>query len=155
MAIQSVATIVAEHPFFVGLDQEFCDLVSGCARNVRFEDGAFLFRKGEPANEFYLVREGRVGLQIATAGGKPLTFLTIGDNEVVGLSWLIPPYQWSIDARAIGRVRAIGFDARCLRGKCDADHHLGYELMMRFMPVLIERLNAARLQALDVYSVPA
>jgi len=52
-------------------------------------------------------------------------------------------------------VRAIGIDARCLRGKCDADHHLGYELMMRFMPVLIERLNAARMQALDVYAVPA
>lgn len=155
MTIQNLTKVITEHPFFVGLDKEFCDLVSGCARNVRFEDGAYLFRKGEPANEFYLIREGRIGLQFATAAGKPLTFLTIGDNEVVGLSWLIPPYRWSIDARAIGRVRAIGIDARCLRGKCDADHHLGYELMMRFMPVLIERLNAARMQALDVYAVPA
>jgi len=155
MAMQNLTRIITEHPFFRGLDQEFCDLVSGCARNVRFEDGAYLFRKGETADEFYLIREGRVGLQIATAAGKPLTFLTVGDNEVVGLSWLIPPYRWSIDARAIGRVRAIGFDARCLRGKCDADHRLGYDLMMRFMPVLIERLNAARLQALDVYGVPA
>jgi CRP/FNR family cyclic AMP-dependent transcriptional regulator len=155
MAVRSLAKIIPEHPFFLGLDPEFCELVSGCARNVRFEDGAYLFRKGDPADEFYLVRQGRVGLQITTAAGKPLTFLTIGDNEVVGLSWLIPPYRWSIDAKAIGQVRAIGIDARCLRGKCDADHHLGYQLMMRFMPVLIERLNTARMQALDVYGVPA
>ena len=155
MAIRSLAKIIPEHPFFLGLDPEFCELVSGCARNVRFDDGAYLFRQGGPADEFYLIRQGRVGLQITTAAGKPLTFLTIGDNEVVGLSWLIPPYRWSIDAKAIGHVRAIGIDARCLRGKCDADHHLGYQLMMRFMPVLIERLNTARMQALDVYGVPA
>ena len=155
MASQSLAKIINEHPFFVGLEPGFCDLVSGCARNVRFEDGAYLFRRGEPADQFFLVREGRVELQVAAAGGKAITFLTIGDNEVVGLSWLIPPYRWSIDAKAIGRVRAIGIDARCLRGKCEADHHLGYELMKRFTSVLIERLNAARLQALDIYGVPA
>ncbi len=155
METRGLASIVMEHPFFVGLEEDFCDLVSGCARNVRFESDTYLFRKGEPANEFYLIREGRVALQVGAQGGKPVTFQTVGNDEVVGLSWLIPPYRWSFDAKAISRVRAIGIHAVCLREKCEADHHLGYEMMKRFMPVLIGRLDAARQQALDVYGMPA
>ncbi len=155
MASQSLEKIVSAHPFFVGLEQQFAGLVSGCARNVRFEAGSYLFRKGEPANEFYLIREGQVALQINAQGGKPIAFQTVSNDEVVGLSWLIPPYRWSFDAKAITRIRAIGIHATCLRGKCEADHDLGYEMMKRFMPVLISRLDAARQQALDVYAVPA
>ena len=155
MASHSLEGIVTQHHFFAGLEQQFAGLVSGCARNVRFDAGSYVFRKGEPANEFYLIREGSVALQIAGQGGKPITFQTVGSDEVVGLSWLIPPYRWSFDAKATTRIRAIGIHATCLRDKCEADHDLGYELMKRFMPVLIGRLDAARLQALDVYSVPA
>ena len=155
METRGLAQIVMQHPFFIGLEEGFCDLVSGCARNVRFEAGSYLFRKGEPANEFYLIRDGQVGLQVSAQGGKPVTFQTVGNDEVVGLSWLIPPYRWSFDARAMTRIRAIGIHAVCLRDKCDADHDLGYEMMQRFMPVLIGRLEAARLQALDIYGVPA
>ena len=155
METRRLAQIVMQHHFFVGLEEDFCDLVSGCARNVRFEAGSYLFRKGEPANEFYLIREGQVGLQVSAKGGKPVTFQTVGNDEVVGLSWLIPPYRWSFDAKAMTRIRAIGIHAVCLRDKCDADHDLGYEMMKRFMPVLIGRLDAARLQALDIYGVPA
>ncbi len=155
METRGLAQIVMQHPFFVGLEPGFCDLISGCARNVRFEAGGYLFRKDEPANEFYLIRDGRVALQVAAPGGKPVSFQTAGNDEVVGLSWLIPPYRWSFDAKAVTRVRAIGIHATCLREKCETDHDLGYELMKRFMPVLISRLDAARLQALDLYGVPA
>ena len=155
METRGLAQIVTQHPFFVGLEPGFCDLISGCARNVRFEAGSYLFRKDEPANEFYLIRDGRVALQVAAPGGEPVSFQTAGNDEVVGLSWLIPPYRWSFDAKAVTRVRAIGIHATCLREKCEADHDLGYELMKRFMPVLISRLDAARLQALDLYGVPA
>lgn len=155
MENQGLVKIITEHPFFVGLERGFCDLVTGCARNVRFESGKYLFRKGEPADEFYLVREGRVALQVNAQGGKPITFQTIGKDEIVGLSWLIPPYRWSFDATALTRIRAIGINATCLRNKCEADHDLGYELMKRVVPVMIGRLDAARLQALDVYGEPA
>lgn len=155
MQARGLASIIMEHPFFAGLEEGFRDLVSGCARNVRFEPDSYLFRKGEPADEFYLVREGRIGLQASAQGGKPVTFETVSNDEVVGLSWLIPPYRWSFDARAMTRVRAIGIDATCLRDKCETDHHLGYEMMKRFMPVLIGRLEGARLQALDLYGLPA
>ncbi len=76
---------------------------------------------------------------------------TLGEGAVVGWSWLFPPHRWSFDARALEQVRAVAFDGGCLRGKCDADHELGYELMRRFAAVMLERLQATRLQLLDVY----
>jgi CRP-like cAMP-binding protein len=155
METEGLARIVREHPFFSGLDESFCDLVCGCAKNVRFDAGQYLFREGEPANEFYLLRHGRVALQITAPGRGALTFLTVGVGEIAGISWLIPPYRWTYDAKALELTRAISMDATCLRNKCEADHDLGYEMMKRFMPVLIQRLHATRLQMLDVYGVPA
>lgn len=69
------------------------------------------------------------------------------------MSWLVPPYRWTYDAKALELTRALAIEAKCLRGKCEADHDLGYEMMERFMPVLVERLHAARLQMLDVYGI--
>ncbi len=143
--------IIKAHPFFAGLDPAFCNLICGCAKNVRFEAGEYLFHEGTAADRFYLVRHGRVAFQLTAAGRGVLTFQTLGEGEVAGVSWLIPPYRWTFDAKALELVRAIALDAACLRGKCEADHDLGYEMMKRFMPVLIQRLQAARLQILDVY----
>ena len=143
--------IIKAHPFFAGLDQAFCDLICGCAKNARFEAGEYLFHEGATADQFYLVRQGRVAFQITAPGRGAVTFQTLGVGEVVGVSWLVPPYRWTFDAKALELVRAIALDAACLRGKCEADHDLGYEMMKRFMPVLIQRLQATRLQILDVY----
>jgi CRP/FNR family transcriptional regulator, cyclic AMP receptor protein len=153
--VEGLDHIVREHPFFAGLDEEFGKLISGCAKNVRFDAGQFLFREGQPADQFYLLRYGSVALQVATPERGTVTFQTLREGEIVGVSWLIPPYRWSYDAKAVTLVRGIAMDAACLRQKCDADHDLGYEMMMRFVPVLIERLQATRLQVLDVYGVPA
>ena len=153
--MEGLERILKQHPFFAGLDDAFCDLVCGCAKNVSFQAGQYLFHEGEPADWFYLLRHGRVALQIAAPGRGALTFQTVGEGEIVGVSWLVPPYRWSNDAKAIELTRAIAMDAACLRRKCESDHDLGYEMMKRFMPVLIQRLQAARLQILDVYGVHA
>ena len=143
--------IVLEHPFFAELDEPHARLAAGCARNVRFEEGDYILREGGAANEFYLIRESRVALEINVPGRAAITFQTLGSGEIVGVSWLIPPYRWSYDARALERVRAISLDAECLRGKCNTDHDLGYDMMLRFVPILAQRLQATRLQLLDVY----
>jgi CRP-like cAMP-binding protein len=143
--------IIRAHPFFARLPDAFCTLVCGCAANVRFEAGQYLFHEGEPADAFYLVRHGSVALGLHAPDRGPVTFQTLEPGEVVGVSWLIPPYRWTYDARALTLVRAIAIDAACLRQKCEADHDLGYDMMKRFMPVLIQRLQATRLQILDVY----
>ncbi|MEQ9640563.1 MAG: cyclic nucleotide-binding domain-containing protein [Alphaproteobacteria bacterium] len=149
--MEGLQRIVSEHPFFAGLEEGFCGLVCGCARNVRFEAGQYLLREGEPADEFYLIRHGRVALEINDPARGNLTFMTLAEGDIVGLSWLIPPYRWTFDAKAVELTRAIGIDARCLRQKCEDDHHLGYELMKRVMPSLLARLHETRLQMLDVY----
>jgi CRP/FNR family cyclic AMP-dependent transcriptional regulator len=155
MEVEGLDRIVREHPFFADLDEAFCTLVCGCAKNVRFKAGQYLFREGGAADQFYLLRHGRVALELTVPGQGTVTFRTLREGEIVGVSWLIPPYRWMYDAKALELVRAISLDATCLRDKCDADHDLGYEMMMRFVPVLVQRLHATQLQILDVYGVPA
>jgi len=149
--MEGLEHIVKEHAFFAGLEDDFCKLVCGCAKNVRFEAGDYLFREGDAADQLYLIRHGKIALELTAPGHGAMTFQTLGEGEVVGISWLIPPYRWTFDAKALELVRAISIDATCIRRKCEADHDLGYELMKRFVPVLIERLHATRLQILDVY----
>ena len=149
--METLERILNEQPFFAGLDAGYARLVTGCARNRRFDAGAFLFREGDAADEFFLVRHGKVALEIAPPGAEPVVIGTLGEGHVVGASWLVPPYRWNFDARAVTPVRAIGIDAACLRGKCEADHDLGYEMMKRFLPIFVQRLHATRLQILDVY----
>ena len=154
MDIKSIEEIVGEQPFFADLKERFRGLVGGCASNAHFRAGEYLFHEGQGADRFYIVRHGRVALEVKAPGTGALTLGTLGEADVVGVSWLVPPYRWTYDARALDEVRAIAMDATCLRGKCEADHDLGYEMMKRFMPILIQRLHSARLQMLDVYGQP-
>jgi CRP-like cAMP-binding protein len=149
--MEGLERIVSEHRFFSGVDKAFIDLVTGCAKNVHFDANQYIHREGDPADELYLIRHGRVALQVSAPGRREITFQTLGEGEVLGASWLIPPYRWRHDAKALELVRAIAIDARCLRNKCEADHDLGYEMMKRFVPVLVTRLHATRMQILDVY----
>jgi len=149
--MEGLERFVREHPFFAGLEEGFLGLVCGCAKNVVFQAGDYLFHEGAPADQFYLLRHGRVGLEITVPGRSAVTFQTLVAGEIVGVSWLFPPYRWTYDARALELTRAIALDAACLRGKCEQDHELGYDLMKRFVPVVVERLHATRMQILDVY----
>lgn len=149
--MEGLERFVREHPFFAGFDEAFCTLVTRCAKNVRFEPGQYLFHEGEPADQFYLLRHGRVALEVKAPGREAVTFQTVNEGEIVGVSWIIPPYRWTYDARALDLVRAISMDATCLRDKCEADPALGYDVMKRFLPIIVERLHATRLQILDVY----
>ncbi|HVO02390.1 MAG TPA: cyclic nucleotide-binding domain-containing protein [Candidatus Cybelea sp.] len=149
--MENLERILLEHPFFAGFGKDFGAVVTGCARNHKFDAGQYLFHEGDAANEFYLIRHGRVALEILPPGQRPVVIDTVPEGEIVGASWLVPPYRWNFDARAMELTRAIGIDAACLRGKCEADPKLGYEMMKRFLPILVQRLQAARLQLMDVY----
>jgi CRP-like cAMP-binding protein len=149
--VETLDELIAHAPVFAGLGSEDLSLIAGCAQNVGFDDGELLFREGEPADTFYVVRRGRVSLELHTPERGGLVIDTIEPGEVVGWSWLFEPYVWHFDARAAGPLRAIAFDGACLRGKCDDDKELGYELMKRFAQVMIDRLQHARVRLLDVY----
>lgn len=150
--MKDIKTLIQEHPFFAGLDAAYLELAAGCASNAHFHAGEYLFHEGDPADHFYLLRSGRVGLEIAAPGREPVTLETIQAGEVIGWSWLFPPYLWQFDAKATETVKATAFDGKCLRQKCQANHDLGYELAMRSAQIMIQRLQATRLQLLDVYA---
>jgi CRP-like cAMP-binding protein len=152
METQTLEKIIAEHPFFADLESYYVNLLVSCASNVRFERGTYILREGEEANEFYVIRQGRVAIEISLPQRKAIVVDTIGEGEILGWSWLLPPYQWKFHARAAETVRAIALDAKCLRSKCEQNHDLGYELLKRFSQVMNRRLDAARIQLLDVYA---
>ncbi len=149
--METLERILIEHPFFAGMKEEHMDLLVGCASNVRFDAGQFILREGQEANSFYLLRQGNVALDIYAPERGGITIQTLGAGEILGWSWLVPPYRWRFDARAVELTRAIALDGKCLRQKCENDWCLGYELLKRFAQVMVEHLNAARLQLLNVY----
>jgi CRP/FNR family transcriptional regulator, cyclic AMP receptor protein len=146
--------VLAEHPFFHDLAPEHRALIAGCGRLAAHAPGDFLMRVGEPADSFLLIRHGRVALELPVPGRDPFVFETATAGEVVGTSWLFPPHVTLFDVRAVDAVRVLRFDGACLRGKCDADARLGYDLMKRFAQVLVRRFHDTRLQLMDVHAEP-
>lgn len=143
--------ILAEHPFFAGLEARYVELMTGCASNVKFNAGETIFRTGEEANRFYIIRRGDIALEIPDPVRGRIVIQSIHEGEVLGWSWLVPPYRWEFDARATTLVRALALDGACLRGKCEANHDLGYELLKRVAQVMADRLASARLQLVDLF----
>ena len=149
--MQSLQSILEKHKFFEGMETSYLELITGCASNIRFKTGDLIFREGEEANHFYIIRQGKIALEIPMPGRGSIPIQTIGEGDVLGWSWLYPPYYWVLNARALEPVRAIALDGECLRTKCDEDPRLGYELMKRFSYIIMNRLQAARLQMIDIY----
>jgi CRP-like cAMP-binding protein len=149
--METIDAVLRDVPVFAGLAPEQLTLLAGCASNVHLDEGQVLFREGDSADTFYVVRHGSVALETFVPARGAVTIETLEAGEVVGWSWLFAPYRWHFDGRALSAVRATAFDGVCLRGKCEDDPRLGYELMSRFAQVLIERLQWTRLRLLDVY----
>ena len=125
--------------------------LAGCARNQVFAAGERIMREGEPADAFYVIRHGAVALETVVPQRGPVVLQTLHDGELLGWSWLVPPYRTAFDARALGTTRALTFDGACLRGRCEADPALGYALLKLLSGVFVERLQDTRLRLLDLY----
>ncbi len=149
--MRTIDQLIAESPTFEGLPKEQLELIAGCAWNERIAAGTLMLREGEHAERFYLIRHGTVSLEIDAPGRGSLLIQTLHDGEVVGWSWLFAPHRWAMDGRAITDCSVVAFDGTCLRGKCEADHELGYQLMKRFAANLIDRLQGTRMQLIDIY----
>jgi len=149
--METLERILGDHPLLKGLGEAHLKLITSCASNVSFEQGEFLFREGGDADCFYILRHGKVSLEVAAPGKGALTIVTLGEGEILGWSWLVPPHQWNYDGRALELTRAISLDGKCLRGKCEEDHHLGYEIFKRFSAIIARRLAATRMQLMDIY----
>jgi CRP/FNR family cyclic AMP-dependent transcriptional regulator len=151
--MESLERLLKEHAFLRDLDDEQLRFMVGCARNLRFDAGAFLLREGGEADQLLLVRRGRVALEVHAPDRGAVQMESLGDGDIVGLSWLAPPFRWQLDARAVEPTVALAFDARCLRAKMDAEPRFGYALATRLLAAVVQRLARVRLQRLDVYGL--
>jgi CRP-like cAMP-binding protein len=149
--MKMIDEIIGEHQFFKDMLPEYLKFIAGCASNVTFNAGDYIFRQGDDANQFFIVRHGVIAIEAHDLKKGAIRIQTIVENDVLGWSWLFPPYQWHYDAHALTLVRATAFDGKCLRDKCEADHDLGYDLMKRFAVIMMERLQATRMQVMDIY----
>ena len=149
--MENLEPILKEHAFFKDLKPDYSTFITGCASHKVFKAGEAILNEGEPADKFYLIRSGKV--QIYISAPHQITIQTIGGGDILGWSWLIPPYRYRFSAKALENTRAIALDGKCLRGKCENSPDLGYELLKRLMGVFTQRLEAARMQLLDVYNI--
>ncbi|MCB2081923.1 MAG: Crp/Fnr family transcriptional regulator [Rickettsiales bacterium] len=149
--IRNIKDLLTEAPLFDGMADHYLELLAGCGRLAHFKAGEFLLKEGEEANSFYLIRRGEVAIESHTPGGRPLTVAKVGTLGIVGYSWLFPPYRNQFDSCAVTSVDAVHLDGKCLRGKAESDHELGYQFIKRFAAIMIRRMQDARRQMLDIY----
>ena len=149
--MENLERLLREHNFLEGLSPEHIQFLVGCARNGCFHAGAYLFREGEQADEFLLIRKGTVGLEVHVPGKGPIVMETVGPGDIVGFSWLFEPHLTQLDGRARDEVVALVFDGECLRRKMESDPVLGYALAKRLLQHVYKRLERVRMQRLDIY----
>ena len=149
-AVKAVESVIADHPFLRGLKPEHLLLLADSAMRMRYEVGELIFREGDPANRFYLIEQGQVSLESHRKDEAPVAVQVIGPGDVLGWSWLFPPYYWHFDARVLEPTTAIFFYGTRLREQCEQNHDFGFEVMKRMTHVVIDRLQAARKQLLSI-----
>jgi CRP/FNR family cyclic AMP-dependent transcriptional regulator len=150
--MEPIATRVALHPFLAGMNPAQLALLTDCAMVSHFKPGQVILREGEMANRFYLIESGKVVLEPGEGFGEPVVMETIGAGDLLGWSWMFPPYVWHFTARAIEPTEGIFFDGTILREYCEKNYSLGYELFKRMAPVMLRRLQAARKQMLAIHA---
>lgn len=140
------------HPFLRGLNHTQMTLLADCALPSQFKAGEIIFREGDPADRFLLVEKGKVVLESGAGYGEPVIIEAIGPGDLLGWSWMMPPYRWHFSARAVEPTEAIYFAGTILREYCQRDHSLGFELHKRMSAVMMKRLQAARKKMLSIHA---
>lgn len=141
---------IAALPFFDGLPPEYLRMFADCATVQPWTAGDFVLREGKPAQSFHILLDGGVLIQ-NNAGSRTIPIQSLGAGEVLGWSWMLPPYTWHFDAVATEPTETLTVDALCIRGKCEVDSRLECELYKRFSRLMVRRLLATRLQLVDAY----
>ena len=149
--MEQIERILAQHPFFEGLTPQMIESIAEESRRATYNPGEFLMREDEPGHCFYLILSGKVAVEVFTPERGPIVVSTLGEGEILGYCWIVPPFQCRFDVRAVELTRAICVDGNRLRQICDEDHQVGFMLLKRTSQIMSRLLDATRIQVLDVY----
>ena len=147
--------LIGALPLLRGMPPGHISRLAAAARHVSLPRDHRLFDEGGPAEKFWIVDAGEVALDVLVPGVGRLVIETLGRGSVVGLSWLVPPYQWQFGAICTQPMQAFEFDARAIRAACAEDPAFGYAIAMRFMTVASHRLQVTRGRLLQPRSASA
>lgn len=154
MSDKSIEDYLATHVFFSGLDDQSKQFLTGSALVREVKAGEVLFRQRESADKFYLLRRGEVSVQVPALMGPALEIQKLQEDQVLGWSWLIPPYRWNFQALALENTEVLEFDGSIILARCEQDPAFGYQLLKRFAGLMSERLDAARQKMMDQWDPP-
>lgn len=145
---------LSENPFFSGLADEFIDFLAEHAAVRRLETGEILFAQGQAASRFFMLSSGRVSVEVPAIEGPTLELQSLGPGAVIGWSWLIPPYRWTFQARAMEPLEVIECHGEAVLAHCEENPRFGYELLKRFSGLMSERLHFARQKMMEEWQPP-
>ena len=153
--METLKPIISAHPFLRSLPPAYLEILMGCAEERQFRPGEIVFREGEVADRLFLIGRGKIGLESHVSARGYLSVQELGAGDVLGWSWLFPPYLWHFQARAVESTEMIGFNGAHLLLACERNHEFGYDLMKRLAQVLIRRLQATQKQLVKLHALRA
>jgi len=154
MSKQTIEDYLSNHAFFSGMDNSFVKFLSDSVTELQIPKGSVLFQYGKPADKFYLLRKGQVSVHVPALMGPTLDIQTLGEDQILGWSWLIPPYRWNFQARALEDSDLLEFDGSAILTRCEEDPKFGYDVFKRFAELMSKRLDAARQKMMDEWNPP-
>ena len=152
MSNQSITEYLSAHEFFSEFSDDVLKFLCECSSTREIKKGQILFLQGEHADKFYVVRSGRISIQMPAIMGPTLEIQTVDENQVLGWSWLISPYQWNFQTKAEEDSELLQFDGAAILAQCEQDPKLGFELVKKFAALMSRGLNAARLKMMDEWN---
>ena len=152
MSNQSITEYLSAHEFFSEFSDDSLKFLCECSSTREIKKGQILFLQGEHADKFYVVRSGRISLQMPAIMGPTLEVQAVDEDQVLGWSWLISPYQWNFQTKAEDDSELLQFDGAAILARCEQDPKLGFELVKKFAALMSVGLNAARLKMMDEWN---
>lgn len=149
---ESLVKLLMQHEFFRDLAPEVVEFIAANGRITNLDTDEILFEHAQPAERFYLIQDGRITVGVPAIEGPSLEVQTLGPGEVLGWSWLIPPYRWNFRGRVIEAAEVVEFNGKAILDRCESDPAFGYPLMKRFAALMSERLEAARRKMMDEWN---
>lgn len=145
----SIKQELTEEGFFAGLDAAYMQFLVEQAQRCHADQNQILFRHGNRATWFYLISHGEVSIEIPAIEGPTMQLQSLGAGRILGWSWLIPPYKWSFQARAVEASELIAINGAAVLERCEEDPRFGYELFKRFSALMSRRLSEARARMME------
>jgi CRP/FNR family transcriptional regulator, cyclic AMP receptor protein len=136
--------ILKGHAFLQGASEQFLNELGEFSKEASFEVGEVILTEGAYADRCFLIRQGRLQLELRGGRELPVVLQMLRPGDILGWSWLYPPFQWHFTARALEHCEMVELNAASLLIRAEENPVFGYELMKRVSMQLIHRLQALR-----------